>query len=295
MLPLMSLFPSFTDNALFQKYQNFLSAQHGVLFGQPGFFKPRCFNPWLDISSTPDKLSYYDTSELRTALEKVIDFDLINQMPVRLSLGAVNAKTGAAVRFDNSRQEIGPEHVMASCALPPGFPAIQIDDDYYWDGGILSNTPFSVILEEKIPHKLLCFVVHLYSFPDRTPTSMMDVMSSLKDLTYASRYAEVLHHFSELHYLQRTINGLSKTIIDNTNLKAALKTIAKAGHPTALNIVCFHYKTSAEDLWSSDFNFSPPVLKEHWQAGYADVQNALKNTAWLDHAMDGVHPIINEF
>lgn len=289
------IFSPATDNYILREIQNFRNAQWTILVGQPGFFRPSIINPWLIFYSTPDRLSYYDTSELHTTLKKFVDFDLINRKQVRLSLGAVHAKTGAAVRFDNTHQKIGPEHVMASCALPPGFPAIKIDNEYYWDGALSSNTPFSAVLEEKTPQKLLCFIVNLFSFPEKYPHSMMEVLNSKKELAYASHHQEILNSFCDLLFLQNTIGAISKTITNNNDLNLALNSITNKSHPTSLNIARFHYKDCRSDLWSKDYNFAPQTLHHHWQTGMDDAKKALKNTAWLDPTPVNTCPIVHEF
>lgn len=283
------------DNILLQEFQNYFNSSWIALTGQPNFFKPRLINPFLFSADTPDKISFYDTSALRETLQKVIDFDLINKNPVRLTLGAVRIKGGKAVRFDNTHQIIGPEHVMASSALPPGFPAIKIDDEYYWDGGLSSNTPFAVVLEEKIPQKLLCFIVNLFSYPEYIPTSLMDVLKSKKEIEFASRHQEILHYFCELHYLQHTLNLLSKTVTNNNDLDQALRKIELSGHPTSLNIVRFHYRDRRSGLWSKDFNFSQQAIKEHWKVGYHDASKALNQPSWLDAVVDDTGATIHEF
>lgn len=294
-LKIPSFFSFHDDQAFLQKCQNSYFAQLISSFGLPGFFTPKVFNPWLMLSNTPDQLSYYDTSELRTTLETVIDFDLINQKKTRLTLGVVHVNSGTDVRFDNFHQLIGPEHVMASCALPPGFPAIKIDGEYYWDGGVSSNTPFSVILKEKIPKKLLCIIVNLFSFPRHVPTSMMDIYKSKKEFEYASRHEEIIRQFLELHFLQRTINYLAEKPSNNKEFDFAIKKIAKIGHPYSLNIARFCYDNQPSDLASSDFNFSPSVLKKHRESGLNDAQKALEKSEWIDIDVDDSGVIIHEF
>jgi len=290
--------PSFIgleDNIFLQEFENYFNSALITLTGQPNFFRPRLINPWIFSEKTPDKISFYDTSELRETLIKVIDFDLINKNPVRLTLGAVRIKGGKAVRFDNTHQVIGPEHIMASSALPPGFPAIKINNEYFWDGGLSSNTPFAVVLEEKIPQKLLCFIVNLFSYPAHIPTSLMDVLKYKKEIEYASRHQEILHHFCELHYLQHTLNLLSTTVFNNHDLDETLKKIEQIGHPTSLNIILFHYRDRRSNLWSKDFNFSMQAIKEHWTAGYNDATRALENPSWQDLVVDESGAAIHEF
>jgi len=289
--------PFLIQNYYTREIQNYWSAQLSLFFGQPGFFLPRLINPWAHYSSSPELLSFYDTSELRETLLEIIDFDLINtKKNIRITLGAVKVETGETVRFDNAHQKIHVEHIMASAALPPGFPAIKIDDEYYWDGGLSSNTPFSVILEEKIPEKLLCFIVNLFSYKKHIPTSLMDVMKCKKELEYASRHMELLHHFLELHYLQHIIGRLAKTELDNNDIKQALKKISDAGHPTALNIIRFHYRDQPSDLWSKDFDFSYQSIRDHWRCGYNDAETALKKDTWINRVIDDSKgAVIQEF
>lgn len=283
------------DNFLVQEFQNHWYAQLAALFGLPNFFKPRIFNLQMLLSSTPDKISFYDTSELYETLKKVIDFDLINQKKVRLTLGAVRIKAGRTVYFDNYCETIGPQHIMASSALPPGFPAIKIDDEYYWDGGLSSNTPFAVLLEEKAPQKLLCIIVNLFSFPNYLPSSLLEVYKYKKELEFASRHQRVLHYFSELHFLQHSLHELGKTRINHPELEKALNKIKKLGHPTALNIARFHYRDRQCNLWSKDYNFSHDAIREHWKAGLKDAEKALQDPSWMKFVENASGAVIHEF
>ena len=285
-----------SDNFLLQEFMNYNTAQSAMLFGQRGFFKPRLIYPWLLGKCTPDQISFYDTSELRDTLLEVIDFDRINKGKIRLTLGAVCVRTSAAVRFDSAYQTLGPEHVMASGALPPGFPAVKVGDEYYWDGGISSNTPFGVVLDEPSPSKLLCFVVNLFTHVDGLPGSMMDVMKALKEIEYSSRHEEVMRYFSELHYMQNVIQQTADNLVTNADIKAAVERIAMRGLPLSLNIARFRYLTRSTDLWSMDYNFAYAAVKEHWESGYADVKKAFEDPEWLEAEIDGMKgTVIHEF
>lgn len=268
-----------------QKYFNYISAQWIAMSGVPGFFSPQIFYPLPLAPQTPDYISFYDTKALRDTLLNLIDFDIINSKQTRLTLSAVCVRTSKTVRFDNYNQMIEPEHIMASCALPPGFPAVKIQDEYYWDGGISSNTPFRIILEEKIPYKLLCIIINLFTYPDKLPDSMLNVINARKDIEYASRHHEIIEQFCELHFLQKTILALSKEIKDEA-VTLALKKIKEKSHPKDLNIAQFHYKDSSSDLWSKDYNFSMLALKKHREMGYHDAKKALENPEWLDSKVD---------
>lgn len=146
---------------LLQQWQNFISSQWTVFLGQPGFFRPRILNP-LSYFVALHQMSFYETSELRETLTDLIDFDLINQKQIRLSLGVIEIENGSPHYFDNMQQRIGPEHIIASAALPPGFPAVEIDGKYYWDGGISAIAPIQAVVKENLPQSLLCFMAELF-------------------------------------------------------------------------------------------------------------------------------------
>ena len=134
---------------------NEASAAWIAAFGVPGFFTPRVPPAPLWPRGTPQAISYYDTAPLRETLTRLVDFDLVNEKHVRLSVGAVNVRTGNFAYFDNANEKIGPEHIMASGALPPGFPPVEIDGEHYWDGGLVSNTPLDYVLDQEKIEDLL--------------------------------------------------------------------------------------------------------------------------------------------
>jgi NTE family protein len=152
-----------------------LSALSALMFGQPGFFRPQLF-------SVVQQRSYYDTSDLKRTLERLVDFDRINTREIRFSVGAVNVRTGNFCYFDNSQQTIRPEHVMASCALPPGFPPVEVDGEFYWDGGLVSNTPLRHILERVPRRSTLAFQVDVFAARGEIPSSLEAVSEREKDI-----------------------------------------------------------------------------------------------------------------
>src|SRR5262249_18550849 len=149
--------------------------------------KPRYLNPWLHPSGAEGAQSYYDSNDLRSTLEELIDFDVLNDGQKRLSVGAVNVRTGNFVYFDTQKMRIGPEHIMASGALPPALPAVKIEGEYYWDGGIVSNTPLQYLLDQEEDLSSLVFQVDLFSARGSLPRSMPDVLARHKDIMYSSR------------------------------------------------------------------------------------------------------------
>ena len=175
------------DGDVFRVMRNSASAWMSTLFGVPGFFSPRQVNAWLAPAGAKDATSFYSVEPLKETLLELVDFGIINEKHTRLSLGAVNVRSGNFVYFDNSDIDIGPEHILASGALPPAFPMVQIGTDYYWDGGIVSNTPLQHLLAQETRRNMLVFQVDLFSSRGALPREMAEVMARHKDITYASR------------------------------------------------------------------------------------------------------------
>lgn len=162
--------------------------------GQSSLFKPRSPPPFLSLFSGDAATSIYDTTPLRDTLERLLDFDLLNSGEVRVSVGAVNVRTGNLVYFATADRRLRPEHFMASGALPPGFSAIEIDEEYYWDGGMVSNTPLSRVLSSEPRRDTLTFQVDLWPARGRLPYDLLDVSSRQKDIQYSSRTRAITNH-----------------------------------------------------------------------------------------------------
>lgn len=255
--------------------KNWMASQKAVLLGQAGFFSPRWH--WHLWGAKPaDQLSFYNTHALRETLERLVDFRLINQKKVRLTVSAVNVAGGRLVHFDNFEQEITPEHIMASGALPPGFPAIGIHGHYYWDGGLNSNTPLQVIFDEKAKEKILCFMVDLFAIRAECPTTLSQVLKRKKDLQFSSHFKDILRHFCEIHALRHRVDQLLKELGRNAEEEALLP-----GRPSLLNMVRFHFRDSKTDLWTKDFEFSQSSIRARRLQGFEVAQKALADPKWL--------------
>ena len=166
------------------------SATTAMISGAPGFFAPRLPPPWLQPSGTLEATSYYDTAPLKSTLERLIDFDRINAGATRFSVGAVNVQSGNFAYFDTTTHRIRVEHIMASGALPPGFPAIEIDGEFYWDGGLVSNTPLAWVVDADSRQDTLTFQVDLWSARGDVPKTLADVSTRQKEIVYSSRTRE---------------------------------------------------------------------------------------------------------
>lgn len=286
--------PDTLNNIALERMQHQLSAQITMTNGQPGFFKPRLWNPWLGVESTADKLSYYDTSELRETLLEFIDFDLINEKKTRLSMGAVRVATGRLIYFDNTKITIKPEHIMASCALPPGFPAIEIDGEFYWDGGVHSNTQLNLLLCEREPKRCLCFMVHLFDSYGTRPTTMDDVYKREKEITYSSHHKQSIYVYRNVHNLRHAIRVLSEYLPEDKKNDPELKNIIDLGQSGIIHLARFHCKGMRSELSSKDYEFSLPTIHMRIENGAKDVDRCMRNPPWLRPCPDDIGLVLYE-
>lgn len=241
-----------------------------MLAGVPGFFKPRFppipFQPPDDMTA----LSFYDTSPLRATLEEMVDFQLINSKEgVRISVGAVNVATGEQVYFDNKGDNptvIGPEHIMASAALPPGFPAVRIGKDYFWDGGLISNTPLDHVLKHKSQDDLLVFQLDLFSAKGLLPTSLGEIAEREKDIRFASRTEINTKKNKTLYNARRRLPS------SHTNGGNEIQAAPPEGAVTVIHLT---YHSALPEVASRDYNFSPLAIAEHRAAGRRDIERIM--------------------
>lgn len=229
---------------------NASSAWWGACFGIPGFFRPR---PWWQL--WPQGSSLYDTAPLHDTLLELVDFDLLNDGPLRFSVDAVDVETGNLVHFDNRKQRIGPEHVMASGALPPGFPAVCVDGRYYWDGGLVSNTPLAHVMAqietlERVP--ITVFQVDLFSAQGAVPQTLDQVAEREKDIRFSSRTRLVSSLVRERHQL-----------------------LSKSDLPATMLVHVIHHRKPYESQ-NKDYEFSRLSMREHWQAGQSDMAASIQ-------------------
>jgi NTE family protein len=260
---------------------NQMSASFTALQGQPGFFKPRVPPPWLRRPGTVEATSFYDTEPLRETLSRLIDFDQLNSGAIRLSLGAVNVETGNYACFDSAKQRITVDHVMASGALPPGFPWVEIDGVRYWDGGVVSNTPLLAVLDERPRHNMLVFQVDLWSARGKLPEDILAVNERIKDITYSSRTRLNTDTFEYEQSLRNNIQSLLEKLPKALQNEPEVAILREAACPALINIIHLIYQTKNFERDSRDYEFSEVSMTEHWQAGREDATRTLRHTDWL--------------
>ncbi|MDI9818384.1 MULTISPECIES: patatin-like phospholipase family protein [unclassified Legionella] len=280
------------DNIGMRRLYNQWHAQATILFGQPGFFQPRLINPYLLFNSTPDQISFYDTSLLHDTLEQLIDFKILNSGQTRLTLSAVRLNDGQQVLFDTKYQEIRPEHIMASGALPEGFPAINVDGVHYWDGGIVNNTPIEVILNDLPRVSTLCFMIHLFDPESKEPATMDEVLTKKKDIIYASNHKRAIQSFCEAHDLRHAITQLYDFLPEELKHTPKVKEIRAMGCKTIMTLVKFHRHEQETDLSSKDYAFSSVAIAEGIKSGYEQGMAALKESAWLQPVSEDVGAVL---
>jgi NTE family protein len=267
-----------------------VNAGMAAALGAPGMFAPRTFSPWLQPPGTLEGTSYYDTSGLRTTLERFVDFDRINAGEIRFSVGAVNVTSGYFVYFDNTTHAIGPEHVMASGALPPGFPAVEIEGEYYWDGGLVSNTPLQWVLESEVRQDTLAFQVDLWNARGGLPRAMSEVATRLKEIQYSSRTRANSDQFKKVQTIRKALGDLLSKVPEDLRNTLEYKTLSTQADRKVYNLVQLIYRSRDYEGGFKDYEFSQQSMEDHWRAGYYDTIRTLRHPEVLERPMsaDGV-------
>jgi len=265
---------------------NETSAAFIAAFGVPGFFSPRVPPAPLWPKGSPQSQSYYDTTPLRKTLERLVDFDRINDLECRLSVGAVGVTSGNFRYFDNVEfnrlgKRMGPEHIMASGALPPGFPSIVIDGEHYWDGGVASNTPLDYVLDAETKNDLLIFQVDLFSARGPLPETMLEAAEREKDIRFSSRTRMTTDKNRQIHNARKAIRDLLEKLPDGLKEEPSVNLLREASKENTVTVVHLIYKSKNYETNSKDYDFSHVALVEHWEAGMRDVHLSMRHKEWL--------------
>ncbi len=269
---------------------NQLSSLGALIGGAPGFFQPRVPPPFLYPNGAPEALSYYDVAPLRATLEALVDFDLINAAAMRFSVGAVNVRSGNFVYFDNATHQICPEHVMASGSLPPGFPPTEIEGEYYWDGGLVSNTPLDWVLDSRPGRDTLAFQIDLWSARGEFPRNLIEAETRQKEIRYSSRTRLATSQFKKKQILRRAAAQLLAKIPKELLQTPQAEMLGLEADEKVYNLVQLIYRTRHYEGNSKDYEFSRRTMEEHWQSGYNDAVRTLRHPDVLQRpqGMDGV-------
>jgi NTE family protein len=271
---------------------NETSAAFIATFGARGFFAPRIPPAPLWPEGSPEAQSYYDTAPLRRTLERLVDFDRINDLKCRLSVGAVGVTSGNLKYFDNVEfnklgKRIGPEHIMASGALPPGFPSVVIDGEHYWDGGIASNTPLDYVLDTETKNDLLIFQIDLFSARGLLPRSLLEAAEREKDIRYSSRTRMATDKNRQIHNARKAVRDLIDKLPGHFMNDPSVAYLREAAKENTVTVVHLIYRSKNYETSSKDYDFSHVALVEHWEAGVRDVHRSMQHKEWLERPQSG--------
>ncbi|MEO6032847.1 MAG: patatin-like phospholipase family protein [Burkholderiaceae bacterium] len=283
--PALGLGPAGRDLA------NQVSAMQAMLFGVPGFFSPRVPAAPLQPAGSIAAISYYDTKPLRWTLERLVDFDRLNSGEMRLSVGAVNVRTGNFAYFDTARQTLDVRHIMASGALPPGFPPVEIDGEHYWDGGLVSNTPLQHVLDQPGDHRRVVFQVDLFPARGALPGNLGDVNEREKDIRFSSRTRMNTTHELDRQVIAQAARRLADKLPAALRNDPDVKALAAIRCEHAIDVVHLIYRSRHYESHSKDYEFSRVSMHERWNSGHADTAHTLRDPRWLQrpHKATGVH------
>lgn len=264
--------------------------------GRPGFFAPRWFNPTLLFPvGSAETASFYDVQPLRETLHRLIDFDLLNDGLIRLSVGTVKIRSGTLHYFDTKAERLNPAHILASGALPPGFPAVRIEEELYWDGGIYSNTPLEIVLDEVPRKNTLCFLLSLFNPAGTEPRSIAEAEKRRKEITYGSRMHEHVRSYCRVHNLRRALRSIYALLPDDVKNDPDIRELADQGCETTMHIVELIYPAKGWETSFNDADFSRTTIEERWRCGYEDGSLVLQRSPWKDpvpsHVGVAVHTI----
>jgi NTE family protein len=258
-----------------------------LLAGAPGFFRPRLPSPLIIPPESIEDLSHYDVSPLKATLAQLVDFDRINSGETHLSVGAVNVRTGNFVYFDNECCDLTPAHVMASGALPPGFPAAEIEGEYYWDGGLVSNTPLQWVFDSEPRKDTLAFQIDLWNARGEIPRNLIESETRQKEIRYSSRTRAATDAFKKRQQLRRAAAKIVKLIPGDLRQTEEAELLASVADEKVYNIVHLIYRSRKYEGASKDYEFSRRTMEEHWKSGYNDTVHTLRHPEVLQRPNGG--------
>jgi NTE family protein len=272
--PLASAIPGFAG--FFDTWSSWPTLVDGI----PGFFKPNLAFWGANLSPGVNNAAFYSTAALRETLTELVDFSIVNKGSPRLTIGAANVETSTMHYFDSRETPITTEQIMASGALPPAFPAINIDGQFFWDGGILSNTPTEVIFDDIPRRNSLIFAVHLWNAKGPVPKSIWEVLDRQKDVQYSSRIASHIARQQQAHRLRHVISQLVQQIPADLRNSETVRELGGYGCMTQMHVVRLLAPRIANENHTKDIDFSSSGIGARRAAGYAATRKALEQAQW---------------
>jgi NTE family protein len=274
--------PIWSFPEMFPGFNKELSYWRAVANGIPGFFKPNALaHAGVDYPLGADNAGYYSTAPLAETLRELVDFDRVNNCMPRLTVGAAHVRTSQMRYFDSRDCELGVQHILASGALPPAFPAIRIDGELYWDGGILSNTPTEAVFDDNPRKSSLIFAVHMWNPSGAEPATMAEVLHRQKDVQYSSRIASQIARQQQAHRLRHVINQLAARLPESERNTDAVRELVSYGCSTQMHVVQLQAPALDRENHTKDIDFSPSGITRRWDAGYVHTKAVLDRSPWI--------------
>jgi NTE family protein len=255
-----------------------------LLSGVPGFFEPNLASffrgPQAELGI--GKAAYYSTAPLRKTLSELVDFEQLNKRSPRITVGAANVRLGVMRYFDSRDRPLCAGHILASGALPPAFPPIEVDGEYYWDGGVLSNTPIEAVFDDNMRQSGLVFTVQVWNRRGEYPQSILQVLNREKDIQYASRTESQILRQKQIHKLRHVITELASHLPEEMQQDWMISELASYGCLTQMHIILLQAPALAHETYLKDIDFTEKGIRTRWETGYKDTNGLLDRAPWLD-------------
>ncbi len=279
-----------------RRWNIWFNTADNVMRGVAGFFAPRLLSTFaLGLPVAPEQASYYDTEPLAATLDELIDFDYLNGPDgMRLTVNAVKVKSGELAHFDSLEGQLTVDHVRASGALPPAFPPVRIGGDLYWDGGLYSNTPLESVLDDHVGGDTLCFMVDLWSAEGEEPTTLDEVHTRQKDVTFASRSKRHIDDYVAMCSARHNLRALYKRIPPSRRNAEDEQAMRALGQDNILHIVRLPYSGRDWHMASKDVNFSKGSIEWRWDQGYGDAMRAIAQAGWMAPVAPDTSIVVHE-
>ena len=253
---------------LMQGIAGYYAPNHAITFGG------------INAAVGVEQAAFYTIKDFRATVSNVVDFERLNAKQMRLTVGAVNVRTGKMHYFDSRNMPITLDHILASGALPPGFPAIRIDGDPYWDGGLYSNTPIEVVFDDNPRRDSVVFSVQIFPIAGPEPDSVLRVMSRQIDIQYASRADSHIPRQEHIHQLRHMVRELVRMLPEEKRNTPEVKEMAGYGCGTFMHIVRINARPAGNEDMLREIDFTASGIQRRWKAGYEDTMRTLERRPW---------------
>jgi NTE family protein len=268
-----------------------------LVAGVPGFFEPNLASflsgPQAELGIA--KAAYYSTAPLRRTLSELVDFEQLSKRSPRITVGAANVRLGVMHYFDSRDRPLRVEHILASGALPPAFPPVEVDGDYYWDGGVLSNTPIEAVFDDGMRESGLIFTVQVWNRRGEYPRSILQVLNREKDIQYASRTESQILRQKQIHKLRHVITELAARLPENMQNDSVIGELASYGCLTQMHVILLQAPALAHETYLKDIDFTETGIRTRWETGYEDTNRLLDRAPWLDPCDPHEGVILHQF